>query len=354
MSRLNFFALTSMFCLFAGACSSSTGTGGTGGSNSGSGGSQTGSGGSQTGSGGNGSGGTGTGGSATGGASASGGTVGTGGTPASGGQTGSGGTPASGGNTGSGGAAGHPGSGGGSATGGTAGGGAGFFSDDFESDTAGKQPAGLGQHHRVQLQDHQPDGQPERARRRHAHAQQQQAGGPLQERRQHGVPRTPAAERNQPPVRARLFLHDAPAGNGTVGREPRVVAGHHRWNRTTPTTRSASARSKGSIGTNQVPSDNIAPIMAKWYGPPVITANAWHCIEVEFNGAAAYNVAQRLGRRHSGAFDHARLGLAKRRAARDLDERHVQHRLLRVAELQQRGERDLDGRPRHEHRAHRL
>jgi hypothetical protein len=29
--------------------------------------------------------------------------------------------------------------------------------------------------------------------------------------------------------------------------------------------------------------------MAKWYGPPIITANAWHCIEVEFNGAASYN-----------------------------------------------------------------
>ena len=79
---------------------------------------------------------------ATGGVPASGGSTGTGGTPASGGQTGTGGTPASGGNTGSGGAAGHPGTGGGSATGGAAGGGAGFFSDDFESDTAGKQPAG--------------------------------------------------------------------------------------------------------------------------------------------------------------------------------------------------------------------
>jgi hypothetical protein len=46
---------------------------------------------------------------------------------------------------------------------------------------------------------------------------------------------------------------------------------------------------KGAIGTNQVPSDNIAPVMAKWNMPPVITANAWHCIEVEFDGSAAYN-----------------------------------------------------------------
>jgi len=46
---------------------------------------------------------------------------------------------------------------------------------------------------------------------------------------------------------------------------------------------------KGAVGTNQVPSDNIAPIMAKWNGPPVVTANAWHCIEVEFAGDATYN-----------------------------------------------------------------
>ena len=46
---------------------------------------------------------------------------------------------------------------------------------------------------------------------------------------------------------------------------------------------------KGAVGTNHVPSDNIAPVMSKWNGPPIITANAWHCIEVEFNGAAAYN-----------------------------------------------------------------
>jgi hypothetical protein len=45
---------------------------------------------------------------------------------------------------------------------------------------------------------------------------------------------------------------------------------------------------KGVIGTNQVPSDNIAPKMAQWYMGPVVSANAWHCIEVEFDGQAAY------------------------------------------------------------------
>ena len=52
---------------------------------------------------------------------------------------------------------------------------------------------------------------------------------------------------------------------------------------------------KGVVGTNHVPSDDIAPVMAKWYGPPAISANAWHCIEVEFNGAATYNALERAG-----------------------------------------------------------
>jgi hypothetical protein len=46
---------------------------------------------------------------------------------------------------------------------------------------------------------------------------------------------------------------------------------------------------KGVIGTNQVPTDDISPLMAKWYMGPIVTANAWHCIEVEFAGDAAYN-----------------------------------------------------------------
>jgi hypothetical protein len=29
--------------------------------------------------------------------------------------------------------------------------------------------------------------------------------------------------------------------------------------------------------------------MAKWNGPPVISAATWHCIEVEFNGTTTYN-----------------------------------------------------------------
>jgi hypothetical protein len=39
---------------------------------------------------------------------------------------------------------------------------------------------------------------------------------------------------------------------------------------------------KGVIGTNEVPTDNIAPKMEQWGMGPAITANAWHCFEVAF------------------------------------------------------------------------
>jgi hypothetical protein len=39
---------------------------------------------------------------------------------------------------------------------------------------------------------------------------------------------------------------------------------------------------KGVIGTNEVPTDNIAPTMDRWGMGPAITANAWHCYEVAF------------------------------------------------------------------------
>ena len=41
---------------------------------------------------------------------------------------------------------------------------------------------------------------------------------------------------------------------------------------------------KGVIGTNEVPTDNISPLMARWGMGPVVPANAWACIEVAFLG----------------------------------------------------------------------
>lgn len=39
---------------------------------------------------------------------------------------------------------------------------------------------------------------------------------------------------------------------------------------------------KGVIGTNEVPSDNISPKMDQWGMGPVVAANKWACIEVAF------------------------------------------------------------------------
>jgi hypothetical protein len=41
---------------------------------------------------------------------------------------------------------------------------------------------------------------------------------------------------------------------------------------------------KGVIGTNEVPTDNISPLMARWGQGPVMAANTWVCVEVAFLG----------------------------------------------------------------------
>lgn len=46
---------------------------------------------------------------------------------------------------------------------------------------------------------------------------------------------------------------------------------------------------KGHIGTNDVPSDNIAPTMEFWESGPEITADAWHCVELELRADMAYD-----------------------------------------------------------------
>jgi hypothetical protein len=46
---------------------------------------------------------------------------------------------------------------------------------------------------------------------------------------------------------------------------------------------------KGTLGTNEVPSDNIAPTMDQWNSGAEIPGGQWVCIEVAFLGDAAYN-----------------------------------------------------------------
>jgi hypothetical protein len=58
---------------------------------------------------------------------------------------------------------------------------------------------------------------------------------------------------------------------------------------------------KGTIGTNEVPSDNIAPKMDQWYKGMSIPANAWACIEVAFLADQAQHA---LHAWHDGALVH--------------------------------------------------
>src|SRR6185312_8888908 len=120
--------------LVAAGCAGGSSSAGTGGSSATGGASATGGSGSGTG----GTTGSGTGGSGAGGSVSTGGSTGQGGATGAGGTTGTGGASSAGGTTGTGGATGA-----GGTTGGGGVGAATFFTDDFESDTMGKQPAGF-------------------------------------------------------------------------------------------------------------------------------------------------------------------------------------------------------------------
>jgi hypothetical protein len=293
---LSALALLAASC--AGGGSGGTGTGGsgpgTGGNNSGTGGS-VGTGGSSTG------GATGTGGSVstggtpgTGGSVSTGGSLGTGGSGtggATGGSTGTGGSPSTGGSTGTGGSAGK------SGTGGAAGGGAAtFFTDDFESDMMGKQPAGFDNLIAYNFNATNPQGDISTptssgsgavADNTHVH------GGKMAVHF-HGAANPAFLELKLASginhLYSRVWIYSSiQLGNGPssdnhetllgITGDPGSVNNQVRF-----------GMIKGAIGTNQSATDDISPLQAKWYMPPMITANAWHCIELELDGTAAYNV----------------------------------------------------------------
>ncbi len=279
--------------------SGGNGSGGNGSGGNGSGGNSAtggnGSGGS-TASGGNGSGGTSSGGSiGTGGNVSSGGSGGsqpTGGSPGSGGITGAGGDAATGGTTGMGGAKGGSGGGAAGATGsgGVGGlGGAPFFTDDFESDTMGKQPAGFDNliSYNFNTTNPQGDGTGAVADNMHTHNGSKMAA----HFKGSGNPAflelaLPSGTNH---LYARAWVYSSvQLGNGPSSDNHETLLGIT-GDPKSVNTQVRFGMIKGAVGTNQVPTDNIAPVMAKWYMPPIISANAWHCIEVEFDGSAAYN-----------------------------------------------------------------
>lgn len=46
---------------------------------------------------------------------------------------------------------------------------------------------------------------------------------------------------------------------------------------------------KGVLGTNHVPTDNIAPKQSQWWSGPQMAANTWYCVEVDYLADQAYD-----------------------------------------------------------------
>ena len=46
---------------------------------------------------------------------------------------------------------------------------------------------------------------------------------------------------------------------------------------------------KGVLGTNHIPSDNIAPKQSQWWSGPQMAANTWYCVEVDYLADEAYD-----------------------------------------------------------------
>jgi hypothetical protein len=296
MRALSPLARISLVTLLVGACASSPGSGGSGGSGgSSSTGGVNGTGGSVSSTGGT----PGTGGSvsSTGGTPGTGGSVSTGGTPGTGGMDGTGGSGGHGGQTGTGGSGGHggqTGTGGSSATGGAGGGSAAvIFSDDFESDTSGKQPAGwdnlLDYNYKMTSNPDQ-QGSSALADATQTHNSSKLAAhfvvsGSNMAFLEHALP----SGTNHLFVRVYVYLKNS------IGDMPMSTNNNHETLlglTMTPNNADNQLRfgeAKGAIGLNQVPSDDYSPVMAKEYGGPKITAATWHCIEVEFNGTTSYN-----------------------------------------------------------------
>jgi hypothetical protein len=301
-------ARISLVTLLAVSCASSPGSGGSGGSGgSSSTGGTTGTGGTTSTGGTQATGGT----NATGGVNGTGGTISTGGTTGTGGASstggtngtgGSGGAKATGGTTGTGGAAGHGGQTGGTggatatggssgATGGTSGAGV-LFSDDFESDTSGKQPANWDNLISYNYKTTNPMGSLSAL----ADATQTHGGSKLAAHfvtdgsgsmvfLEHALP----SGTNHLFVRAYVYLKKS------IGDSPASASDNHETLMgltMTPNNGDNQLRfgqAKGAIGMNQVPSDDFSPVMAKWNSGPTISASMWHCVELEFDGTAAYN-----------------------------------------------------------------
>lgn len=225
--------------------------------------------------------------SAVGGANAAGGSAGT--TAGTGGGAGVGGSLPQGGDggtapvagTGGDGSSAGAGSGGTAGTGGT--GSSGFFTEDFEAGTVGMQPPGWDNFIAWNKNGANPSGDTlalvDMTRAKSGTKSLHVKGGsnPAQ------IVKALADGTNKLYVRGWFYM------SRQLGNHPEPAANHETLIAIRKTSGGANdevrfGEIKGVIGTNEVPSDNIAPTMDKWHAGPSVSADAWHCIEVAFLG----------------------------------------------------------------------
>lgn len=165
-----------------------------------------------------------------------------------------------------------------------------FFADDFEGGTAGKQPTGWDNFLSYQKNTANPQGDGTLALvdTQHAHSGTKAVHF-------HGGGNPAMLTRALPAGTNRLYLRAWVFQTRQLGMNP--GANHETLMGIRKATGSANdevrfGEIKGVIGTNEVPTDNIAPKMAQWGKGPAIAANRWSCFEVAFLADQAQHVLE--------------------------------------------------------------
>jgi hypothetical protein len=215
------------------------------------------------------------------------GTSSTGGAGASGaggvaqaGQGGAAGMPAAG-------ASGSAGSGAAGAAGGTA---TGFFSDDFESGTAGMQPPGWDNFIGYVKNGMNPSGTTlALVDTMHVH-------GGTKAVHFHGDSNPAQIVKALPSGMTKLYVRVWVYMTRQLGQQTDMSANHETLIALRAKSGSADnevrfGEIKGTVGVNEVPTDNIAPTMDKWHlaTGPLVPKNTWECLEVAFRADASPN-----------------------------------------------------------------
>jgi hypothetical protein len=185
-------------------------------------------------------------------------------------------------------------------TGGTAGGGSGgaaggaatgFFTDDFESDTVGMQPAGWENFLAYNKNAANPSGTTlALTDAMHVHSGTKAVhfhgdSNPAQ------LTKALMSGMNKLYIRVWVYM------TRQLGQQTDMSANHEtlialRHDSGSVNNEVRFGEIKGTVGVNEVPSDNITPTMDKWHVAtgPLVPANTWSCIEVAFLADSSPNV----------------------------------------------------------------